>query len=516
MEFRVKFLPGEYFWGGSTAFGADMPISAESEYNMDFIALPSNQMTPLFLSNKGRYIWSDNTFKVWVENGELCFDGLEDFELVEAGTCLRDAYLAAMKKHFPFSGKTMPHEFFTTAQYNTWMEFTYHPTQEGVLRYAHDIVDNGFEPGILIIDEGWHTRYGQWKFDFHKFPDPKAMIDELHELGFIVMLWVTPLVTVDGQDFIQTMRHDFNPETYDKLFMRNKAGQVAFVEWWNGFSAILDFRKECDFEFMDSKLQFLMKEYGVDGFKFDGGGYRMYNAIMNGEPRDDHDAKALNIAWNDFGARYKFHEYKDTFMGMGKPTIQRLRDKNHRWTNNGIDSIIPGSVLQGIMGYPFICPDMIGGGAWVDKHLRSHTFDEELFVRMAQVSALFPMMQYSWAPWDALSEENCKLVLEAGQLHKRMADEIIELVDEAAKTGEPVVRSLEYNDPGNGYETIKDQYMLGTDILVCPVVTKGTFEKDIVFPEGTWKDEDGNIFEGRSVVKMPSPLNKLLWFRRVK
>ncbi len=521
MEFRVKFREGEYFWGGPTAAGTDMPIHAGSNYTRDWTHNPHNQMMPLFLSSKGRYIWSEDTFKVWVENGELCFDGGE-FTLWEGGGCLRDAYLAAMEAHFPFTetrdqGKIMPREFFRTAQYNTWMEFTYHPYQQGVLDYAHAIIEHGFEPGILIIDEGWHTRYGQWKFDFHKFPDPKAMVDELHALGFTVMLWVTPLVTADGQEFYMDTTESFNPENWNKLFLRNKAGQPALVRWWNGYSAILDFRKECDREYLDSKLRFLMDEYGVDGFKFDGGSYQMYTPanVINGDPCDDQDPAELNLAWNEFGARFTFHEYKDTFKGGGKATIQRLCDRFHRWDVGGINTLLPCSIMQGLMGHPFICPDMIGGGSWSCNYDPNFKIDEELFIRMAQASALFPMMQFSWAPWRALSEKSYKIVAEAAQLHKRMADEIISLAADAERTGEPILRSLEYADPHNGYETVIDEFLLGNDILVCPIITKGTFEKDVIFPAGRWQAQDGKIYDGRSTIRMPSPIDQLLWFRRI-
>lgn len=518
MEFKVKFLPGEYFWGGSTAFGTEMPICEKSSFSRDFRVDAPNQTMPLFLSNKGRYVWSETAFAAEVKNGELCFDG-DEFELAEAGDCLKDAYLAAMKAHFPFGGKQIPREFFKTAQYNTWMEFTYEPTQGGVLEYARNIISHGFEPGILIIDEGWHTRYGLWEFDFAKFPDPAAMVKELHEMGFIVMLWVTPLVTADGQTFtMKVMRREFNPESGDELFIRNKAGKIGIFEWWNGYSALLDFRKKCDSDFMKERLDFLMSEYGVDGFKFDGGSYLMYHPsnLINGEPRDDHDPMAMNIAWNEFGAKYKFHEYKDTFKGGGKATVQRLRDRNHRWVGDGIDTIVPSSIMQGLMGHPFICPDMIGGGEWSYRFIPGFKVDEELFVRMAQVSALFPMMQFSWAPWNALSEENLKLVTESAALHKKMSEQLIELVGNAEKTGEPVVRCLEYNFPGCGYENVKDEFMLGNDILVCPVVTKGTREKEIIFPQGKWQDEDGNVFCGEKTVKIPSPLDKLLWFKKIK
>lgn len=232
MEFRVKFKENEFFWGGAVADGTDMPINSNSHYCKDYKFDAHNQMMPLFLSSLGRYIWSDKSFKVWVENGELCFEGDGNFELYEQGTCLRDAYVASMEKHFPFEqtrklGKTLPRDFFKTAQFNTWVEFNYEPTQKGVLEYAHAIVDNGFDPGILMIDEGWHKRYGQWQFDPYKFPDPRAMIDELHSLGFIVMLWVTPMVTADGVDFCKAIGSLFNPEGYDKLFLRNNEGEVA-------------------------------------------------------------------------------------------------------------------------------------------------------------------------------------------------------------------------------------------------------------------------------------------------
>ncbi|MBQ7921905.1 MAG: glycoside hydrolase [Clostridia bacterium] len=522
MVYRIKFLENEYFWGGAVAGGTDMPIHAASTYVRDYRKGGRNQMMPLFLSSKGRYIWSNSLFKVWVENRELCFEG-GDFELYEEGKCLKDAYLAAMERHFPFTetrenGKRMPRKFFETAQYNTWMEFTYDPHQQGVLDYAHAIIDNGFEPGILIIDEGWHTRYGLWQFDFHKFPDPKGMIDELHALGFTVMLWVTPLHTADGQEFIRTYMENLNPDGDRNLFLRTAEGNIALVSWWNGYSAILDFRKESDRAFLDEKLQFLMKEYGVDGFKFDGGSYAMYHPdnICNGKAAADHDPEALNIAWNEFGARYTFHEYKDTYKGGGKATIQRLVDRNHTWDSNGINTLLPCSMLQGLFGHPFVCPDMVGGGEWSYNIIPGFKVDEELFIRMAQASALFPMMQFSWAPWRVLSKDSFDIVLKAAQLHKTMAPEIIELVADAEKTGEPIIRTLEYNDPHQGYEEITDEFMLGENILVCPVVTKGTFEKDITFPEGTWKDEDGNVYEGRQTLHLPTPLTHLLWFRRVK
>jgi alpha-glucosidase (family GH31 glycosyl hydrolase) len=89
------------------------------------------------------------------------------------------------------------------------------------------------------------------------------------------MLWVCPLVTADGESYVMGSFRQLNPY-YDRRFLRNKAGEIAIVPWWNGYSAILDMRNEWDRAFLDDQLQTLMREYGVDGFKFDGGGYGMY------------------------------------------------------------------------------------------------------------------------------------------------------------------------------------------------------------------------------------------------
>ena len=381
------------------------------------------------------------------------------------------------------------------------------------MKYAREIIENGFTPGILMIDEGWQKDYGNWDFDSLKFPEPKKMIDELHSMGFTVMLWVVPSVRPDGLFFIQHAMKELNPENYDKLFLRNKDGKIALSEWWNGFSAMLDFTKDCDCEYLDKQLHYLMDKYGVDGFKFDGGTVERYSNISSktGDVDDTCTPAERNIAWNEFGARYKFHEYKDTFKGGGKRTIQRIRDRGHSWDGDGLNTLIPNAILQGILGHPFICPDMIGGGEWIVREL-SMPVDEELFVRMAQCSALFPMMQFSWAPWEAVSEEYLTCIKAAEKLHNKFSETILSLVKDAHENGEPILRSLEYNYPHKGYHKITDTFMLGEKILVAPIIVKGMKEREIHLPDGKWQGFDGKIYTGGKVISIPVTLKDLPYF----
>ncbi len=517
MHYTFTMQPGEYWWGGTVASDA-CPLHAASEYHENFFADCRNQTMPLFVSSCGRYLWSDHPFKVDVSGGVFEIDG-EDVSLVEAGKTLREAYLSAMHTHFPSNQKQLPDQFFVTAQYNTWMEFTYYPTQEGVIEYARGILENGFAPGILIIDEGWHGRYGCWEFDFARFPDPKKMVDELHAMGFVVLLWIVPYVCADGVGFVRSLRPlvGTDPESAKHLYMRTADDDIAIIKWWNGYSAVLNLDNPYDASFLDKQLQHLMHDYGIDGFKFDGGTPYEYSSrnVINGNFQTDLSPHQLNEAWNRFGYRYRFHEYKDTYKGGGQNAIQRLRDKGHCWDGDGINTLIPCALVCGLIGHPFVCPDMIGGGEWSYNYKPGFEIDEELFVRMAQCSALFPMMQFSWAPWKALSKKNLTLCVEAAQLHQRMSEKILQIVRESERTGEPILRTLEYNDPHKGHAALRDEFMLGNDLLVAPVVTKGTRARDVIFPAGRWEDEDGTIYEGDTRQMLPAPLERLLWFRRI-
>lgn len=516
-KIKIDFLPNELWWGSSNCLGHKMPFSAETELMADFTKNAPNETMPFFVSNFGRIIYTDSLFKVEISGGFITVESGSEIHFLKEGNTLREGFVAARKKYFPLHGKRLNRDFFKTVQYNTWIECLYHPTQSHVLKYAHSIVDHGFEPGILMIDEGWHGRYGHWEFDKGAFPNPKAMVDELHSLGFKVLLWVVPCVCPDGEFFSTKHRESNELPKNERLFIRRKDDpyMCALAYWWNGYSALLNLANPADRKFLDDQLQSLMKNYGIDGFKFDGGSVNMYNAFIN-EPDLDIDAAALNKAWNEFASKYEYHELKDTFNGAATPTIQRLRDCRHDWySDDGIKCLIPFSVAQGLLGHPFICPDMVGGGEWA-CFTEGKKMDGELFVRWAQCSALFPMMQYSKAPWSCLSNRDCELVLAAGKLHKSLCNEMIEMVERAEKTGEPILRNLEYNYPHEGYAKINDEFMLEDSILAAPVITPNTNKRRVVLPSGIWIADDGTRYVGGAEYTIDCPIERLIWFRRAQ
>jgi alpha-glucosidase (family GH31 glycosyl hydrolase) len=146
--------------------------------------------------------------------------------------------------------------------------------------------------------------------------------------------------------------------------------------------------------------------------------------------------------------------------------------------------------MQGLLGYPYNCADMVGGGEYRDflASVDGGTFDAELFVRYAQLSSALPMMQFSAAPWRMLKGEELALVRDAAQGFMELGPVRSELAAEAFRTGEPIVRHLASAYPAAGYEYVDDEFLLGTNILVAPVIEPGARERRVVIPPGHWVD----------------------------
>ena len=104
MEFDL--YPSECWWGGLICHAEKMPFDESTVYRANLLRDRRTQSAPLYLSNKGRYLWSEEPFSIEFDKGHVTVTSDYEVLLRESGTCLRDAYLAAMKEHFPFAEGT--------------------------------------------------------------------------------------------------------------------------------------------------------------------------------------------------------------------------------------------------------------------------------------------------------------------------------------------------------------------------------------------------------------------------
>ncbi|MEX0680531.1 MAG: glycoside hydrolase family 31 protein [Balneolales bacterium] len=501
VETEINIMEDEYWWVGVVNHGHHFPLSDGYEADLNGY-IYGNQAQPVLLSSKGRSVWSSEPFRIEVNGNRIYLTKSSgEFILQEHGRSLKEAYLGVSRQFFPSTGE-MPHEsLFLQPQYNTWIELTYDQNQEDILKYARDIIDNGFPPGVIMIDDNWQRSYGDWEFRSERFDDPKAMVQELHEMGFKVMVWVCPFVSPDTEIYRDLRNRD--------LLLKDEEGHPKIVRWWNGQSALLDLTQPEAEDWFLERLHYLEDAYGVDGFKLDAGDPEYYvNAIAhrNVSP-NEHSRLFARI-----GLHFPLNEYRATWKMGGQPLAQRLRDKGHSWDD--LNMLIPHILTQGISGYAFTCPDMIGGGL-MGSFRNLEAVDQELIVRSAQTHALMPMMQFSVAPWRVLDQEHLNAVKKAIDLRAQFTDQIMKLSRYAADTGEPIVRHLEYEFPGLGYANVSDQFLLGDSIMVAPVLQPGQDSRDIIIPPGSWKSADGDIVKGPATITKPTPLDEIPYFTRI-
>ena len=515
----VTMLPGEKWWGGLdnphawklTESGGHytFPMDEATDVTMDFTRETySNNCVPFFVSTAGRYIWSDETLKAAFKDGVITLESPGKIVLKEAGKTLKEAYMAAAAAHFPPSGKLPPEEFLTRPQYNTWIELMYNQNQEDILKYAHAIADNGFPTGaVLMVDDNWQKYYGNYDFKPERFPDPKAMMDELHGMGFRVMLWVCPYVSPDSPEYRELAKKGY-------FVLDVKEDRPAIIQWWNGYSAMLDMSNPGARTWMVGKLKEMQTKYGVDGFKFDAGDGASYSPekirVFDGKSYGPKHTELWCRMYEDF----PYNELRASWKLAGEPIVMRLCDKKADWT--AVRGLVPAMLAAGMEGHLFTCPDMIGGGEFTSfLDVDPSEIDQEQIVRSCQVHAMMPMMQFSVAPWRILTKENMEICRAAAWKHVELAPYLLEKTKEGTINGVPVARPMEFEFPGQGFEGCNDQYMLGDKYLVAPMLEKGT-SRSVKLPKGRWQDETGRKYKGGKSYEIDVPLDRIPIFTLIK
>jgi len=360
-----------------------------------------------------------------------------------------------------------------------------------------------------MIDDTWTRHYGDLAFDAEKFPAPRRMIDGLHEQGIKVVLWVTPFVDASSSRYEEARAKGY-------LLLRRGSWEPFLGRWWNGQSALIDFSCPAARAWFIAGLRGLVRDFGVDGFKLDAGDAEViaegYDSFAPMNPWEYADAFA------SIGAEFELNELRISWLTQKLGLVQRLRDKSPTWSPvDGLGSIIPHGLYEGLLGYPYFCADMIGGG-WDGGFRTGEPIDEELFIRWTEACALMPIMQFSYAPW-RLGEKAVSVCRRYVKLHQDLSGYTYQLARAAARDGFPILRPLFYSYPDDAASwDVRDQFLLGSRFLVAPVLTRGARRRDVYLPPGRWRDFwTGALFTGpRTICAYDADLETLPLFESVR
>lgn len=101
-KLRFNFLPNEVWYGANINDGWKLPITEKSKMQTDTRYISSyNQASTLWLSNKGRYVWSESGYLVkWNKGKAMCFSKKSEIKLYAGFENLRGPILLPAKLIF--------------------------------------------------------------------------------------------------------------------------------------------------------------------------------------------------------------------------------------------------------------------------------------------------------------------------------------------------------------------------------------------------------------------------------
>ncbi|MBI3164229.1 MAG: glycoside hydrolase [Chloroflexi bacterium] len=534
-------LPG-YWYGGGELINQQHPLNKIMLHSAPFHTFDngptglSGVMTPAWFSSNGALIIADSPVEVGINqppadyprfqwtfatDGRGAFADRPFLERNKTGDGLFTFTGESLNLQFSFSENAVtayqnlvthfgrptelpPEELFSKPTWTTWARYKTAINQEVVLKFADEIIAHQYPRGVMEIDDRWQVYYGDLEFDPQRFPNPKAMIDELHVKGFKVTTWVIPFLDEESQAFADGTKNNW--------LVRRADGSPYLVPWWQGRGGLLDVTNPSALEWFFGRLTQLQVRTGCDGFKFDAGEacFLPNDAVTHQKIRPNEYSK---IYVDAVAKHHRLTEVRSGWKNQSAPIFFRQWDKTTSWgLDNGLHSLLTGALAMSLAGYPFILPDMVGGNEYDEKA------DAEMMIRWTQLNALLPAMQFSLAPWD-YGADAAELCRRYANLHVEFAPKILEIAKSAIQNGQPIIRPIFWLDPSDERAlTCDDEFLLGDEFLVAPVVTPNTTQRDVYLPKGKWQDVwTGEIATGNTLLENhPTPLDLLPIFKRIQ
>ncbi|WP_417068609.1 TIM-barrel domain-containing protein [Niveibacterium terrae] len=426
-------------------------------------------------------------------------------EAVELELRVGEGLAGALRAALPAIGhpETLPPEALLSAPtWTTWAMYKSDIDESRVLELARAIRAHGYPGATLEIDDRWQRAYGDTTFDPLRFPDPAGLVEKLAEMGFATTLWTTPFLAPDSLNGREAASRGF--------VLADSEGRPQNVRWWQGEAWLLDLSQKAARAWWVDKLAALQRETGIAGYKFDAGEANFLPA--NALPREPIEASAYSHLWAQLAARhFPYGEARCGWHNQREAILFRQWDKFSTWgEDNGLASVITGALSLGLVGYPFVLPDMIGGNAY------GNSVSAELMIRWTQACAPMLAIQFSIPPW-SLGDDAERICRDYANLHVELAPQRLAAARQAAVDGTPPLKPMAWVAGADADAlAIADQYLVGDDLLVAPVLVEGARCRDIWLPPGTWREQrTGKQFSGGWLREHPAPLDHLPLFWRM-
>ena len=427
-------------------------------------------------------------------------------------------------------------------QQSRWSYYPQSVAEELVRQYrAHDLPLD-----VLYLDIHYMNGYRLFTWDTNRYPNPKAFTDKLKQQGVKVVTIVDPGVkyqpTEAGAD---TGTRTPNPELapQDKsyyvfnqglaknYFLKRKSGELYIGKVWPGESVFTDYTIEAarrwwgDLHraYTDNGVAGIWNDMNEPSDFVDQTGKSQMDVVNFDEGEYSTHAKNRNVfgslmAWATREGLERLQPDKRPYIitragyaGYQRYSTMWTGDNTATWEAMALS--IPMFATLGMSGVPFIGTDV---GGFIGRS------NGELLTRWYQIGFLTPMCRnhmqidsYDHEPW-RFGKYYEDIIRKYLKLRYRLLPFLYTTLEEASRSGVPLFRPLLLNyQQDNNTLNIDDEFMIGSDLLVAPILRKDLTSRMVYLPQGTWIDYwTGKRITGGVMIRVEAPLEIVPMFVR--
>ena len=421
-----------------------------------------------------------------------------------------------------------------------WQSKLRYLDQEELLGVAREYQRRGLPLSVIVTDFFHWPAMGDYKFDPAEYPDPKAMMTELDEMGIKLMVSVWPTISPlsenyetlrdegllvgsdQGVEFHSTIRDKgmttpmpiafydpTNPRTRDFIWSvakRNYYDLGVRVWWLDACEPELNPGHPGNLSFHAGPGAEVAGIYPRDNARIFADGMAQA-AKESGNPEDGETVLLCRSAW---AGQQKYPAA--VWSGDVPATWESLRQQ------------VRAGLSIAMAGIPWWTTDIGGfhGGDSRDEGYR------ELMVRWFQFGAFCPLFRLHGyreprphIGWDATGgpnevwsygEDAFEMIKDVILMRERLRPYLHEQLDRASAEGLPAMRPLFVDFPEDESAwTVDDQMMFGPDVLVAPVLEAGARRRQVYLPVGArWTHAwSGRTYDGGRVIEEGAPLGEI-------
>ncbi|WP_196805072.1 alpha-glucosidase [Butyrivibrio sp. VCB2006] len=352
-----------------------------------------------------------------------------------------------------------------------------------------------------------------WEWDKELYHNLDQKIIEWKEKGIRFLGYINPFIALE--------KGLYKIASEKGYCVKDKEGKDYLVTITTFPAAMVDFTNPEAYEWYKTLIKENMIGLGMGGWMADFGEYLPVDCVLHsGEnPEFIHNrwpaiwAKLNKEAIAECGKENEiFFFTRAGHTGtIASSAMMWTGDQHVDWSvDDGLPSVIPATLSLAMSGYGIAHSDV--GGYTTIMHMRR---SKELLMRWEEMNVFSPLFRshegnqpVNDVQFDDDEELLAQLSL-TSRMHVNLGDYIKACVQENADKALPVMRPLFYHYDEEKAYVEKTEYLLGSDILVAPVIKEGALSRKVYLPEDSWvhlfsgKEYTGGIYDIEAPIGKP-------------